>query len=333
MSAVSRPTSTDVARRAGVSRATVSHVLNGTDHPISEATRQRVLAAARDLHYAPNASARALRAGRSNIVLLPMPRSGSLPGQDVFLAHLGRELAGMGLDLLLHGDHTASGVEGARMWAELRPAAVFLDTSRGTQPAVALLRQAGVQAVLLSGVPAGPYAPSVPIDPSAVARVATRHLLSQGHRRLSCLVPGGEWAALAERRFEAVVEAAQIENALVERVDCSLAVSSIAPAVARWRNPAHRPDAVYAYNDEFALMLIYALREAGLDVPRDIAVVGSGNQPLGAILRPTLTTTHFLVPDLAHAVASSLRRLLDGRELDPALAAAVQPRLIVRESA
>lgn len=333
MTAVSGPTSADVARRAGVSRATVSHVLNETDHPISASTRERVLAAARDLQYVPNASARALRAGRSRTVLLPMSRSGPLPGQDVFLAHLDRELAQRGLDLLLHGDHTASGVEGARLWAELRPAAVYLDASRGTPSALDLLRQAGVKTVLLSGIPAVPYAPSVPIDPSAVARLAARHLLAQGHRRLACLVPGGERRGMAERRFEAVAETAREQDALVERVDCDLAIDAVAPAVARWRDPAHRPDAVYAYNDEFALMLIHTLREAGLEVPRDLAVIGSGNQPLGAILRPTLTTTHLVVPDLARAVASSLRRLLDGRDLDPTLAEAVQPQLIVRASA
>ncbi|WP_158854683.1 LacI family DNA-binding transcriptional regulator [Saccharothrix deserti] len=327
------PTSADVARRAGVSRATVSYVLNNADHAISEETRSRVLAAARELQYAPNASARSLRAGRSNIVLVPVPEAPSTPGVDTVIGHLDGELTKRGLRMLLHGDRTAAGIQGARAWAELRPAAVYLNVRRGTRPAVALLRRAGVQAVLLGGVPTVPYAPCVPLDETAVGRVATRHLLDRGHRRLACLVPRGLPAAFAERRFRAVVETAQAEGASVERVDCDLTTDSLAAAVSRWRDPVRRPDAVYAHNDEFAIALIHTLHETGLDVPRDVAVIGSGNRPLGALLRPTLSTAHFVVPDIARVIASSIRRLLDGQGLDPDVATAVQPRLVLRESA
>jgi len=111
----------------------------------------------------------------------------------------------------------------------------------------------------------------------------------------------------------------------VERVDCQLSAASTAPAVSRWRDPAHRPDAVYANNDQVAILPIHQLRDAGIDVPRDIAVVGTGNHPPGAAPRPALTTTHFVVPDLARVVASSIRRLLDGQGLDPDTRAALRP--------
>lgn len=87
------------------------------------------------------------------------------------------------------------------------------------------------------------------------------------------------------------------------------------------------------HNDDFAIALIHTLRDAGLDVPGDIAVIGSGNRPLGAVLRSALSTAHFVVPDIARVIASSIRRLLDGEDLDPEVATAVQPRLVVRESA
>ncbi|MEX5712410.1 LacI family DNA-binding transcriptional regulator [Parafrankia sp. FMc6] len=327
-----RPTSADVARRAGVSRATVSHVLNGTDHPVSEQTRQRVLAAARELQYAPNASARALRAGRSNIVLVPMSRSTTVPGQDRFLENLDRELAKRDLVLLMHGDRTTTGMSGAYAWAELRPAAVYVNVSRGTRTAVELLRRAGVRAILLTGVPSVTYAPTVPLDPAAVASLATRHLLTRGCRRLACLVPRGALAEVPERRYDAVLEVATAGNVPVERVDCELSPDSIATVVDRWRDPEHRPDAVYANSDQFAILLIDKLRAAGLEVPRDIAVVGSGDHPLGAALRPAITTTTFDVPAIARVVASSIQRLLDGQDLDPDMAVALRPHLISRES-
>lgn len=329
----SRPTSADVARHAGVSRATVSYVLNGrTDHTISEATRQRVWATVRELGYAPNASARTLRAGRSNIVLMPLPEYPFSPAVDAMIENLDRELAARGLCLLLHGDRTAAGVEGATAWAELRPAAVYLDAHRCTRAAVTLLRRAGVEVVLLHGPTTSSYAPVVPMDQTAVARLATQHLLDRGHRRLACLVPGGQLSTLATQRWRAVAATAHERAATTERVDCDLTIDSLTPAVTRWTEPSHRPEAIYAYNDEFALMLVQALGQSGIRVPEDVAVVGSGNLPLGAMLHPRLTTVHFDTAAIGRAVASSIRQLLDGQDVDPQLAAAVQPHLVIRDS-
>src|SRR5438105_4346468 len=98
------PTSTDVAKTAGVSRTTVSYVLNGTeDGRISQATRAKVLAAVRQLGYAPNAQARLLRAGTSDVVLMPMPRDPLGPMFDTLLSSLSTELADRGLTLLIQG--------------------------------------------------------------------------------------------------------------------------------------------------------------------------------------------------------------------------------------
>jgi LacI family transcriptional regulator len=127
---------------------------------------------------------------------------------------------------------------------------------------------------------------------------------------------------------------AQEAGVAVERVDCDMALDSLTATVQTWRESADRPTAVYAYNDEYALLLIEALRGVGLRVPDDIAVVGSGDFPMGAILSPSLTTTHYQVERMARAEASAVRRLLDGQPLDhEEMAAAAQPALVVRESA
>lgn len=327
------PTSADVARHAGVSRATVSYVLNGrSGHTISKSTQQRVRQAVAELQYAPNASARTLRAGRSNIVLLPMPEYPFSPAVDALIESLDRELEARELCLLIHGDRAAAGVEGAQAWAELRPAAVYLHAHRCSAPAVELLRQAGVETVLLQGVPAEPYAPAVPLDQAAVARRATQHLLERGHRRLACLVPGGELARLAAQRLEAVTMVAQAGGGTVESVECDLTIDSVQPAITRWQSTAVRPDAIYAYNDEFAIMLIQALQQGGLQVPDDIAVVGSGDLPLAAMLHPRLTTAHFDMPAIGRVAAASIRRLLDGEDLGRDVTTAVEPQLIIRDS-
>jgi LacI family transcriptional regulator len=330
---VHRPTSHDVARRAGVSRATVSFVLNGQTEHVSEDTRRRVLTTVRELGYAPNASARSLRAGRSNVVLMPMPAYPFSPAVDALIENLARELGLLGLTLLMHGDRAASGIEGARIWAELRPAAVFLQAERCTRRAVQLLRRAGVRAVLLQGPESAAYAPTIQLDQAAAAHRAAEYMVQRGYRRLACLVPGGELALLAEKRLDALAAVATPSCATVERIDCDLSNESLTSSIAHWREARSRPDAVYAYNDEFAVVLIQALRQLGLEVPSGVAVMGSGNLPVGALLRPALSTTYFDMPAIARVVASSIRRLLDGQDLDPGVACAVQPHLIARESA
>ncbi|MFI5653359.1 LacI family DNA-binding transcriptional regulator [Streptomyces anulatus] len=329
-----RPTSADVARLAGVSRTTVSSILNDDqERPISDEARRRVLDAVRELGYTPHASARMLRAGRSDIVLFPMPRLPLAPARTSYLEILDRELTARGLTLLIHGDREASGVSGARRWAEHRPAAVLVAADRCPEEAVELLRKAGVDHVLLEARRPVPYAPTVLVDSVSVAELATRYLLDRGHRRLACLVPGGDIAELARDRFEAVATVAGKAGAPVQRVDCALTTDSLAPTVDLWRDPRSRPDAVYAYNDEFALVLLQALADAGLRVPEDIAVIGTDNHPLGAALRPALTTTYLDPVEGAAAVASTIECLLRGEELPPSLAEIARPRIITRCSA
>ncbi|MFF7656670.1 substrate-binding domain-containing protein [Streptomyces sp. NPDC007983] len=171
------------------------------------------------------------------------------------------------------------------------------------------------------------------LDQPAVADRAARHLVDRGHGQLACLVPGGELAGIAQKRFDAVRAVADAAGVPVERVDCQPAVDSVRAVTDHWRDPGNRPSAVYAYNDEFALSLIQVLRDAGLDVPGDISVIGSGNHPLGATLRPRLTSTFHDMSELGTTVASTVRRLLDGQEAQAAQGPAVRPRLTIRESA
>ncbi|MFD9615291.1 LacI family DNA-binding transcriptional regulator [Streptomyces sp. NPDC059083] len=333
---ITRPSSADVARRAGVSRATVSYILNGrTDVRISEQTRDRVLAAVHDLGYVPNATARTLRAGRGNTVLIPMLELPASPASDAFTAHFARELAERDLCLLVHGGRERAGLEAARAWAELRPAAVIAHAQQCPPESVDFLRRAGVEVVALLGAHPDPATAAIPIpmDPNAVARAAADHLIRRGCRRLACLVPGDPLTILSVPRFETVKKVAAASGLLVERVDCDLTEQSLTPTITRWRaEPETRPDGVYAYNDEHALLLIEVLREAGLRVPSDIAVVGSGNFPMGRILRPHLTTTYGPAEHMAALAAAAIRAALDADDTPPP-AEPPHPELIVRESA
>src|SRR3712207_1246937 len=114
------PTSSDVAKRAGVSRATVSYVLNNVpDSRIGEETRARVHAAAKELGYTPHAMARSLRVGHSNLVLIPLASIPSGPLLEAYYDTLTTRLRELGYTVIFHADRCARGVEAARLWAAL----------------------------------------------------------------------------------------------------------------------------------------------------------------------------------------------------------------------
>jgi len=116
-------TSADVARESGVSRTTVSYVLNGTEGAkISEATQERVREAARRLGYSPSAAARTLRRGRNDLVLGALPDGPAGPVIDTLLDGLATALAGRGLSMLVH--HNRGPQHLAQLWRQVTPVAV-----------------------------------------------------------------------------------------------------------------------------------------------------------------------------------------------------------------
>ncbi|MGP4053148.1 LacI family DNA-binding transcriptional regulator, partial [Streptomyces sp. 2A115] len=121
------PTSADVARLAGVSRATVSYVLNNASAVrISEPTRRRVHQAAKELGYVPHAAARSLRAGHSRMVLMPAPDVPVGPLYNQFFNELQWALSRLDYTVVQYGSVGLQGDEAARAWAELRPVAVLV---------------------------------------------------------------------------------------------------------------------------------------------------------------------------------------------------------------
>ncbi|MFI6519336.1 LacI family DNA-binding transcriptional regulator [Spirillospora sp. NPDC050679] len=313
-------TSTDVARLAGVSQATVSYVLN--DAPgvkISEATRVRVRRAAEQLGYTPHASARTLRRGRSDVVLFPVPDipTGHLAAR--FFGELGHRLRDHGHTLVLYGDTRGRGVAAAREWAQWRPAAVVVFADRLTRAAVRQLHAAGVATVVALGTDRSPLAPTMVFDDYAIGECAVGHLIERGRRRLGAVMPAEpELAHFGVPRMAGAVRAAAAHGLTVRRVDLPFDEAGAAGAVAGWA-AGERPDGIFAYNDDYAMLLMRVLQDAGLEVPGDVAVVGADDLPLGRLLRPRLTTVRVIGDRSAAQVAAQLHELIVRRERDPAV--------------
>ncbi|MGW2646947.1 LacI family DNA-binding transcriptional regulator [Streptomyces sp. NPDC001393] len=323
------PTSADVARLAGVSRATVSYVLNNTSAVrISEPTRRRVREAARELGYVPHAAARSLRAGHSRMVLMPAPAIPVGPLYSRFLNELQWELGRLDYTVVQYGSVGLQGDEAARAWAELRPVAVLVPGADLGPQGVGVLKRSGARAVLTLGPGRVDGAHALLMDHDAVGECAGAHLYARGRRRIGVVVPEESGLeAYSRPRLAGVRRALHGTDAAVTELPLAYTEESAAQLAAGWRESGL--DAVFAYNDEYAMLLMRALQDAGMRVPEDVAVIGADDLMLGRLLRPRLSTVHVELPsgrDLAELVDRAVRDPGGEPEVHKVLGASVIPR-------
>ncbi|MGY0019419.1 LacI family DNA-binding transcriptional regulator [Streptomyces sp. YJ-C3] len=327
------PTSASVARHAGVSRATVSYVLNGqAAGRVSAATRAKVEQAAQELGYVPHAAARSLRSGSSALVLIAVPADrvpAFGPLFATFVARFQTALEKHGYTGVLHGARAdRSPQDTARAWAELRPAAVL--TTFGaplTEESVAILHRSGTRAVLSFGPPPVPGAHGITLDQEEIGAVAAAHLLSSGRRELGVVVPQehGLEPFSAPRLAGAKAATTAFRGANLTPLPLAHTEQSAAEAVAK----ARHLDGIFAYNDEYAMLLMRALQDAGVDVPGDTALVGADDLLIARLLRPRLTSVRSELPE-PHEVAGLIDRLITDPSVRPGVhyrsTAHIEPR-------
>lgn len=311
---MTKVTSADVARASGVSRTTVSYVLNSTPGvSVSEATRRRVLATAARLGYAPSAAARTLRRGRSDLVLCVLPDWPVGPAVEAMIDRLADELATRGMSVLVHH------VRGERPLTELLRA-VTPHTVVGLAPFAAAdvraMRQAGIGVVsTFDESDAGTLEPT---DAAAdevqhrIGVVQAERLAERGCRRIGyATTPDRRVTAFATGRLAGVRDACAALG-LPEPViaEVGLDAASGAEAVRSWR--ADGIDGVAAYNDEVALAVLAGTRDEHVAVPGDLAVVGVDDIPVAALASPPLTTVWQSLDRQAAYLAECVTAALDG---------------------
>ncbi|MFV0132394.1 LacI family DNA-binding transcriptional regulator [Streptomyces sp. HMX87] len=304
------PTSADVARLAGVSRATVSYVLNNTSAVrISEPTRRRVHAAAEELGYVPHAAARSLRAGHSRMVLMPAPTFPVGPLYSRFLNELQWALGRLDYTVVQYGTAGLDGDEAARAWAELRPVAVLVPGPGLGPQGVQVLKRSGARAVVTLGTEPVEGAHALLMDHEAVGDCAGRHLHDRGRRRVGVVVPAEPGLELfSAPRLRGLRRALRDTDATVTELPLAYDERAAERLAARWNSLGL--DAVFAYNDEYAMLLCRALQDAGVAIPEETAVIGADDLVLGRLLRPRLSTVHIELPsgrELAELVDRAVR--------------------------
>lgn len=299
-------TARDVARRAGTSTAVVSYVFNDGPRGVAPATRKRVLDAAADLGYRPNALARSLSKGRTHSIGLIVP--------DIcnpYFAELARAIedaAGTTGNLLLIADSALSADQErrhARSLIERQVDSVVL-VSVCDEPDLMEFFEAGVPVVALHPLSDRERASSITIDYEAAAQRATEHLLAYGYESVLLLNGPVESTGARQHRtgFDRAVGQAEGVRAVVARSEISRHHAAEV-AYGLLTGPG-RPRAVYCTTDEQAFGVLYAAHRAGLRVPEDLAVVGFDGTHNCLVSIPTLTTVQQPTQAMARRVVEIL---------------------------
>ncbi len=331
--------SADVARLVGVSRTTVSLVLNNVPGThISEATRQRVLEAARELEYYPHAAARSLARRRSGNIGVVLCQSAARLFADVFLMEV------------LHGIHSVIRPEGFHILLEAiedvtAPDAYFglvqshqidgliVSGPRSDDLLLPKIQKKGFPVVLEGQLPDSNL-PQVDVDNVGGARSAIEHLLSLGHRRIAFISNGPLIYTASRDRlrgYQAALTAAGLDydESLVRygafsRVSGREAMQSLLAL-------PDRPTAVFVASDVVAFGALTALRDAGVHVPDEMAVVGFDDVRMAAYVTPSLSSIRLPARQLGQTAAELLLRLIRGEKVEQGTTL-LDTELIVRES-
>lgn len=332
----SRCTLEDVAARAGVSRATVSRVVNGSPL-VSVAARRAVELAIDELGYSPNRAARSLAGRRSETVALVVSEPSVRLFADPFFARTTLGITGvLGgsryqlVLLMMHSDADRPRVE--RHLLRGGADGVLLLSTRAGDPLPGRLAAAGIPSVMAGRPPEGVDAGFVDADNVGGARLAVAHLIAGGRRVVATVAGPADMVPGADRRAgweKALAEAGRpADRALVAEGDFTRSGGAAATRALLARRPGI--DALFVGSDLMALGALDALREAGRRVPEDVAVVGFDDSELARTADPPLTTVRQPIEQLGTEMARLLLAQLDDDDAPAGLV--LRTELVVRDS-
>jgi LacI family transcriptional regulator len=329
-----RATIVDVAREAGVSFTTVSHVLNGTRH-VAEPTKQRVLAAIERLNYEVNSLAQSLKSDRSQTIGLIITDI-----SNPFFTSLVRGVedianaAGYSIMLCNTDEDPEKELTYLRMLRRKRVDAILMAPTGVPQPVVDRLIGLGFPLVCFDRPPPGASCDNVLVDNVGGAWQAVSHLIELGHRRVG-VITGLAGVGTTDERLEGYMQAMAdhelpIDPELV-RLGNSRLDGGYREMLALLNLPA-LPTAVFSTNNLMTLGALGALQSRQVHVPDDMAVVGFDDFEWAAVLRPRLTAVAQPTYEIGETAARMLIDRIEGRGAPEPRRVVLPTRLIVRES-
>jgi len=295
----------DVARRADVSVASVSRVLNGLEN-VSDATRARVTEAIKELGYVPHAGARSLSLARTNALGVVLP---DLHGEffSEIVRGMDREANRSGYLLLLSNLHAGSQQAASALKAMRgRVDGLLVMAPHLSEEELTAALPARIPAVLINTRGHAGGHPGIHLDNAAGAAAVVEHLVALGRKRL-VHIAGPKDNIDAQERAAAFRATAERMGVAFEIVQGDFEEESGEAAIEALLKGGHEFDAIFAANDNMAIGVLQALRRAGLEIPGDVAVAGFDDIPLARHLG--LTTVRVRIAELGER---ALARLLEG---------------------
>jgi DNA-binding LacI/PurR family transcriptional regulator len=330
----------DLAEHLGLSRWTVSRVLNG--HPeVKEETRRRVLDAARELGFSPNTMARGLRGGSTGLVGVCFQEleSPALAKKTAFLQHQLRTMGFQGMIELTDGDPKLE-ESVLRHFLSLKSDGIILvgSTLHADNPTIQYIIKANVPTVLVDPIHDLPF-PSIQLDRVGIMEKLVDHLWDRGHRQFALLGIESD-PVLGHLRIEGIRRGVEKHNARYSESvssyteegfglqDCGYGYS-LAKTIL---DKGDKATGWIAMNDRLAIGALTYLREKKMRVPEDLSVVGFDNLDISPWYDPPLTTVDHLIPKIfREAVAILIQAVQNPSQTEP-IKQWILPELIVRKS-
>lgn len=326
------PTITTVARLANVSVASASRVMNGIR--TTPATLERVTEAAEAVGYVPNAAARSLRSRRTGQIAFAMPDVGN-PVYTTMIGSIQDVARARGWRLMLHSTG-ANAEDELAMIRDLKHRFVdglILASLHLTEAHADELRNAAAPVIVIGRPITGTAVDTVRAYSRKGASEAVRHLHAANRGRIA-FVNGPQHTAPGSSRRLGYLDG--LRSCSLARDDALIEVAAdfmIEPGRRATERllARERPDAILCANDLLAIGALAALRDASLDVPRDVALVGMDNTPLSEVTWPTLTTVDLGSSERARIAAEMLLERIEDPSREQRVVG-VAPRLVVRAS-
>ena len=329
----------DIARECGVSAMTVSAVINNKSGEVSAGTRERVLEAMRRLKYRPNAIARGLVGKHMKAIgiadRLADPTYWSSPYESPVLEGIVSAARRHRWEIIYFTGHpSAQFMQSLPAYLDGRCDGMLFISHAMTEEEVRLIVETGLPVVLIGDNEYKLKVSTIDVDNVAASYEAVQHLIVLGHRRIAMLQgwgSSGNDARIHGYRKAHVDAGLQVDDALL-RQSRAWEESGVEHARQLLALPhAERPTAIFSFNDQMALGVLRVARDFGIDVPRELSVVGFDDVDRAALSMPPLTTVHQPLRTVGERAVDQLISLIQGqvpvghREIIP-------HSLVVRES-
>lgn len=324
----------DVARLAGVSTSTVSHVINQNRY-VSESVTSRVKSAIEQLNYAPSALARSLKMNRTNTIGMLLTASNN-PFYAEVVRGVERSCYELGYSLILCNtegdfkrmDHSLETLLQKRVDGLL----IMCTEAQGPSKAV-FSRYPSVPTVMMDWSPFESAGDIIQDNSFLGGEIATRHLIDAGFTQIACIA-GPQDKSPAQARYQGFLHAMKTASLKIHEeyiIFSDFEFSGGFDSMNKLLALPNPPDAIFAGNDAMAVGAYQAIYQKGMKVPDDISIIGYDDIALSSYMIPPLTTVHQLKDELGQQAVNQLIYRMDNPDAEPSILV-LTPKLVERQS-